>query len=163
MIAAILLLGLGLALVIAEVLIPSFGALSILATLAIIGSIALAFGEGTQTGVRFLVATALLVPAVILFALKVLPKSPFGRRMVLRGLSFGSVPATDPRDTSLFGAEGLVEAACRPAGMARLAGRRVDVVTRGEWIEAGERVRVIEVEGNRVVVARASEGAIHTS
>jgi hypothetical protein len=28
------------------------------------------------------------------------------------------------------------------------------VVTRGEPIEAGARVRVIEVEGNRVVVAR---------
>ncbi len=158
MIYAILLLGLGLALVIAEVLIPSFGALSVLATLSIVGAIALAFAESTQTGVRFLVATALMLPATILFALKVLPRSPFGRKMVARGLSFESVPTTDPRDMLPIGTEGTVEAPCRPAGMARFSGRRVDVVTRGDWIESGERVRVAEVEGNRVVVVRASEG-----
>jgi membrane-bound serine protease (ClpP class) len=156
---AILLLALGLAFVIAEVLIPSFGALSILATLAILGAIALAFREGTHAGLRFLVAVALSLPATILFALKVLPRSPFGRRMVSRGLSFESVPTTDPRDALPLGTEGEIEAACRPAGMARLAGRRVDVVTRGEWIEAGERVRVAEVEGNRVVVVRVGDGA----
>ena len=159
MIYAILLLALGLAFVIAEVLIPSFGALSILATLSIVGAIALAFDESTEFGVRFLVATALCLPAAILFALKVLPRSPFGRKMVARGLSFESVPTTDPRDTLPLGTEGDVEAPCHPAGMARLAGRRVDVVTRGEWIEAGERVRVVEVEGNRVVVVRTTEGA----
>jgi membrane-bound serine protease (ClpP class) len=158
MIYAILLLALGLAFVIAEVLIPSFGALSILATVSIVGAIALAFNESTELGLRFLVVTALSLPAAILFALKVLPRSPLGRRMVARGLSFESVATTDPRDLLPLGTEGPIEAACRPAGMARLAGRRVDVVTRGEWIEAGERVRVVEVEGNRVVVARATEG-----
>ena len=53
--------------------------------------------------------------------------------------------------------EGTVEADCRPAGMARLDGRRVDVVTRGEWITAGTPVHVVEVQGNRVVVARLTE------
>ena len=38
--------------------------------------------------------------------------------------------------------------------MARLNGRRVDVVTRGEWLQTGEPVRVVEVRGNRVVVVR---------
>ena len=38
-----------------------------------------------------------------------------------------------------------------PASMARLRGRRVDVVTHGGWIEAGEPVKVVEVGGNRVV------------
>jgi membrane-bound serine protease (ClpP class) len=158
MIYAILLLALGLAFVIAEVLVPSLGALSILATISIVGAIALAFQESRESGLRFLVAVAISLPAAVLFALKVLPRSPLGRRMVSRGLSFESVPTTDPRDTLPLGTEGALEAACRPAGMARLAGRRVDVVTRGEWIAAGERVRVVEVEGNRVVVARA-EGA----
>ena len=35
---------------------------------------------------------------------------------------------------------------------------RVDVVTRGEWIERGQRVKVVEVQGNRVVVARLGDG-----
>ncbi len=156
MIPAILLLGLGLALVVAEVLFPSFGILSVLATVAIVAAVALAFRESNQAGVRFLVATAVLVPAMILLGLKVLPHSPLGKYMVASGLSFESEAATDPRDLELVGAEGVVEADCRPAGMARLLGRRVDVVTRGEWIEAGKPVKVVEVQGNRVVIVRVS-------
>ena len=45
----------------------------------------------------------------------------------------------------------------RPAGHATIDGRRVDVVSRGEAIEAGTRIRVIEVAGNRVVVAQIQE------
>jgi membrane-bound ClpP family serine protease len=151
---AILLLGLGLALVVAEVLFPSFGVLSILATLAIVGAVVMAFRESSATGFNFLLATIVLLPAAIFLGLKVFPKSPIGRRMVAQGLSFESQPATDSRDRDLKGAVGDVDADCRPTGVARIEGRRVDVVTRGEWIEAGERIKVVEVSGNRVVVAR---------
>ena len=157
MIAAILLLGLGLGLIVAEVFFPSFGVLSVLATAALVGSVVMAFQESAQTGVRFMIATALLVPSAIFLAFRYFPKSPMGKRLVARGLSFGSAPSLDPRDLGLLGQEGTIEADCRPAGMARLGGRRVDVVTRGEWIERGQRVKVVEVQGNRVVVARVGE------
>jgi membrane-bound serine protease (ClpP class) len=58
-----------------------------------------------------------------------------------------------------MGAQGEVLATLRPSGVARLDGRRVDVVSRGEMIEAGARVRVIELLGNRVVVAEADDDA----
>jgi membrane-bound serine protease (ClpP class) len=73
---------------------------------------------------------------------------------VVEGFSFEDGAGIDRRDRTLLGAEGPVEAPLRPAGIARLAGRRVDVVTRGEAIAVGERVRVIELQGNRVVVTR---------
>jgi membrane-bound serine protease (ClpP class) len=79
--------------------------------------------------------------------------------MVAGGLSFGSQASLDQRDLALVGQDGTIEADCRPAGMARIDGRRVDVVTRGEWLESGARVRVVEVQGNRVVVARREEKA----
>ncbi len=150
---AILLLGLGLALVVAEALFPSMGVLSVLATAAIVGAIFLAFREDTRTGVHFLIATAVLVPVVIVIGLKIFPKTPLGKHMVASGLSFRSRAAIDERDLGLVGEEGTVEAPCRPAGMARIKGRRVDVVTRGAFLETGQDVRVIEVVGNRVVVA----------
>jgi membrane-bound serine protease (ClpP class) len=154
---AVLLLALGLGLIVAEIFFPSFGLLSVLATAAIVGAIVMAFQVSNEIGVRFLVVTVVLVPGAILLGFKFFPRSPFGKRMVVGGLSFGSSAAHDPRDLALVGKEGTIEADCRPAGMARLDGRRVDVVTRGEWIEAGVRVRVLEVQGNRVVVARAGE------
>lgn len=152
MIGALALLALGLALILAEIFFPSFGILSVLATLACLGAVILAFQESQETGFWFLTATLVLAPAVVMLGFKLFPKSPMGKHMVAGGLSFGAEAATDPRDLALVGRRGTVEAKCRPAGVARLDGRRVDVVTRGEWIEAGREVEVLEVSGNRVVV-----------
>ena len=159
MILPILLLGLGLAFVVAEVLFPSFGVLSVLATAAIVAAVIVAFQEGSGTGIGFLIATAILVPAAIMAGLKVFPMTPRGKHMVASGLAFESRPATDERDLALVRREGVAESPCRPAGTARIDGRRVDVVTRGDFVEAGEEVRVIDVQGNRVVVARRDQGS----
>ena len=151
---AIILLGVGLALVIAEVLFPSFGVLAVLATSVIVASIVVAFRDGV--GGEFLVATAILVPVVIMVGLRVFPKSPMGKHMVIEGLSFESRVAFDERDLALLGKPGVVETTLRPAGTARIDGRRVDVVSRGEVIEPGSAIVVHEVEGNRVVVIRSA-------
>lgn len=52
----------------------------------------------------------------------------------------------------LIGVEGVTVTALRPAGMALLNDKKVDVVSIGTFIEKDERVKVIEVEGNHVVV-----------
>ena len=150
---AVGLLGLGLALIVAEVLFPSLGLLSLLATAALLAAVLVAFGESSATGVKFLVAAALLVPAAILLGLKLFPSSPMGRYMVSPGLSFEGEAATDARDRAAIGRDGTVESALRPTGIARIDGRRVDVVTRGELLEPGTRVRVVVVSGNRLIVA----------
>src|SRR5205085_12405309 len=59
---AILLLALGLALIVLELLFPTFGALGITAALCIIGAVAVAFAQETRSGVWMLVASALCVP-----------------------------------------------------------------------------------------------------
>jgi len=108
----------------------------------------------TDTGFTFLAVSAVAVPAALLTGLKLFPKSPLGKHMVARGLSFESRAATDERDLALAGQRGVVVSTLRPAGIARIDGRRVDVVSRGEMIESGSAVRVLSVEGNRVVVVR---------
>jgi membrane-bound serine protease (ClpP class) len=49
---------------------------------------------------------------------------------------------------------GTAASTLRPAGIAHLDGERVDVVSDGELIEAGEPIEVIRVDGNRIVVRR---------
>jgi len=44
----------------------------------------------------------------------------------------------------------------RPAGIVRIRDEEIDVVTQGEYIEAGAEVRVIEVRGTRIVVNEVS-------
>ncbi|MCP3920863.1 MAG: hypothetical protein GY711_35495 [bacterium] len=153
---AILLLSLGLALVIAEVLVPSAGMLGIVAGVCIVGSIVWAFTISVQTGMMLLIATVVLLPAVVTIAFKILPHSPLAKKLMARGFSFDEGRGVDLRDQVLLGRSGTVEAPLRPVGTARIDGRRVDVMSRGELVESGTAVRVIEVKGNRVVVARES-------
>lgn len=155
----ILLLGLGIVLIIAEVLFPSFGVLSLLATVSIVGAVALAFRIDASTGITFLIVTGLLVPAALMLGFKLFPKSPIGKHFVASGTTSTGQATTDPRDLALAGAEGVTETVCRPAGIARFDARRVDVVSRGEIIERGTPVRVLEVKGNRVVVAAVSDAS----
>ncbi len=57
--------------------------------------------------------------------------------------------------TSLaIGATGVAESDLRPSGKIRMDLRLVDVITEGDYIEAGCPVEVLRIEGNRVIVRR---------
>jgi membrane-bound serine protease (ClpP class) len=151
----VLLLAAGVLFVFAEIFFVSFGILAVLAAASFIGACVSAFAISTTTGIWFLIAVALLAPAATLLAFHLFPRSPFGKHFVAGGLSFDAQASYDDRDLALVGRSGLAEGPLRPAGIARIGGRRVDVVTRGELIDHGETVEVLEVSGNRVVVGRA--------
>ncbi|MEX2550705.1 MAG: NfeD family protein [Nitriliruptoraceae bacterium] len=55
---------------------------------------------------------------------------------------------------SLVGHTGVTLSDLRPAGVARIDGERVDVVTEGDWIAAGESIEVLSDEGYRRLVRR---------
>ena len=59
-------------------------------------------------------------------------------------------------DTALIGATGETMTALRPAGTILVDGKRIDAISDGTFIDEHANVRVIEVNGNRVVVERAS-------
>ncbi len=93
----------------------------------------------------------------IMIGFYVLPKTRFGRRMVLdtaQKADRGWV--SDVTDESLRGATAEVITALRPAGTIVLDGKRISAVSTGEFIDAGVRVRVVETHGNRVVVEPAT-------
>ncbi|MBN2294283.1 MAG: peptidase [Pirellulales bacterium] len=50
------------------------------------------------------------------------------------------------------GDQGVALSLLRPAGKADFAGRRIDVVTDGDFINKNEKVEVVEISGNRIVV-----------
>ena len=57
--------------------------------------------------------------------------------------------------TIAIGAEGRVVTGLHPIGQASIDGQTVDVISEGDWIEAGRTVRVTEVHGNKIVVEAA--------
>jgi len=156
----LLLVIVGLLLIFLEVLFVSMGALGIGAAGCLLGSIFLAFQESLPFGISVTVFEALAAPAVFYLSFKILPKTPFGKRLILTGPpTEGTAAAADDSLDTLAGKHGRTLSPLRPAGFARIEGRKVDVVTRGEMIDEGAEVRVLDVSGNRVVVAEANGGA----
>jgi membrane-bound serine protease (ClpP class) len=98
----------------------------------------------------------LLAMAGALALFRVLPRLPFGRRLVLAtGMQadLGYVSAPDS-DRHWLGRIGTALSPLRPAGIADIDGARVDVVSDGGFIDAGTAIEVTRVDGNRIVVRR---------
>jgi membrane-bound serine protease (ClpP class) len=87
-----------------------------------------------------------------------LPNIPLARRLVLappaESTELLEEDAASAAEThaALLGAIGVAATTLRPAGKVRFGDDFVDVVAEGSYIEAGTRVQVIEIEGNRIVV-----------
>lgn len=111
--------------------------------------------QGVETGL-WVISLGLLGGLVGMVALsRVLPRSPYFRRIVPDNPTPESVAILDPQaEVAAVGSVGLVEGILRPAGKARFGSSLVDVVSDGEFINAGERVEVIDRKGNQVVVRR---------
>jgi len=84
-----------------------------------------------------------------------LPKSRVLRPLVLGQRTDRTEGFTAAHEHSeLLGKEGVAEMNLHPAGRALFDGERVNVITHGEFIDQGERVRVAEVHGSRIVVEK---------
>lgn len=86
-----------------------------------------------------------------------LPELPIANRLVLTPPAERTEEDAEPGDAAnrLLGQTGVTLSLLGFAGKAQIAGQRVDVVTDGECVPPGTAVRVVEVEGTRVVVRRA--------
>jgi len=109
------------------------------------------------TAVGQVAVSLLLAIAASLGLLRLLPRLPFGRRLVLETEltareGFASAPETD---RAWLGKRGIAASTLRPAGIADIEGERVDVVSDGEFIGAGDPITVVRVDGNRIVVQRS--------
>jgi membrane-bound serine protease (ClpP class) len=56
------------------------------------------------------------------------------------------------RISTLMGSLGVALSPLKPSGIAQIGGERVNVVTEGDFIDTGQKVRVVAVEGMRVLV-----------
>ena len=160
----LLLVGTGLVLLVVEIFItPGIGLAGILGIGALLGGLGLSVvGAGAtwdvilRAGGRVAASLLLaLVGAVVM--LRALPRLPFGRRLVLEQeltaqAGYASAPESDRQ---WVGKRGTAVSPLRPAGIAEFDGERVDVVSEGVFIDAGQPIDVLRVDGNRIVVRHA--------
>lgn len=122
-------------------------------------------------GEPFLPTSAMLLRPVInlglavLFALlagwslaRYLPRTSFYSRIVLLSTVHGDpavVGSTHPSHVEI-GQSGTAQSMLRPAGKAEFGGHTVDVITQGDFIDPGSAVRIVALDGLRVVVEKSS-------
>lgn len=157
----ILLVGLGLILVGIEVfVIPGFGIFGVLGIGALLAGLGLSLVGTGATGEVMMeavsqVAISLLVAIVIgIVFLRIFPRLPFGKRFVLEEKLEASegYESTPDTDRQWLGHQGVAVSDLRPAGIAHFNEQRVDVVSEGDFISAGQLIKVVHVDGNRIVV-----------
>jgi membrane-bound serine protease (ClpP class) len=162
------LFGLGVILLLVEVfVIPVFGVAGIAGIVAIAAALLMAMVEhwpGTRWPdaaqwqaaiVRLSLGVGGTVVAGALLA-RWLPKTVLFQHWELGKTLSAAEGYTSSKATlpGLLGATGVAETVLRPAGKGRFGEQLVDVVTEGDFIQKGERIRIVAVEGARVVVTK---------
>ncbi len=150
------LLVLGLLLLAVEAfIIPGFGIPGIVGALLLIGGAVLAWNEyGTAVGLSVVGGSVLI--AVLLSV--GIARSRAARRMVLNAPNSGDSADLDPL-RALIGTTGVAVTPLRPSGAADFGGRREQVMSDGDFIARGMRVRALRVETNTLFVAPIDDPA----
>ncbi|MFD1705450.1 nodulation protein NfeD [Siminovitchia sediminis] len=149
---SIILFVIGLILIAAEIFVAG-GILGISGGAAVIGSMLLA-GENVVHMGMSIVASLILAVLLIIIMLKV-----FGKRVNI----FRKFILTDSTNTEsgyvsnvnrleLIGRVGVSMTPLRPSGTVKVDDERLDVVAEGSFIEKETQVKIVKVEGSRIVV-----------
>lgn len=105
-------------------------------------------------GMITLVVTVGLTILILVVSFRLMKKKNIARRFVLSDRTDTESGFTAPNmdNEKYLGKEGMTISPLRPAGGMRIDGDRVDVVSEGDFIEAGVKVRVIGIDGTRILV-----------
>jgi len=146
-------------LLVAEVFIPSGGLISIFALACVIGGVAIFFNHSIIVGWIGVAAAAIMIPAVVLFAYRLFPKTGFGRAVTLsppHREQGDAVPDTEELK-ALIGSTGTVLTPLRPVGMCDFSGEKIECVAESGYVDKDKKVKVIDVQSTQVTVRTIDE------
>lgn len=142
----------GLVLLVIELFVPSFGILGILGIASLVSGVVMAAYDTGSAMSSLLVAglVSLVIVTIVGFIFKrrgVWNKFILSERLTTEE---GFVPAASLE--RFAGLEGIAVTTLRPSGTIKVGDERIDAVADGQFINNGKKVKVVKVEGTRVVV-----------
>ena len=150
----------GAALIIIEMLIPGFGIAGISGAAAVIAGLII----GSNDPISALFSVAILV-VILSIAAVIIFKVVFGKRksdknsriVLNESIAAEATDRVTAESAELIGKQGIALTALRPSGAALINGKRYDVLADGEFIAKDEPIVVCAVEGLRISVRRPNE------
>lgn len=167
---------LGISLIIVELfLLPGFGVIGLAGIVSLLAGIYLSLTrvpipeytwdyEILANAGTTLATFVISFSSLVVFSAFAAPKSPLFRRLILAGNlenEAGWIVQDDEDESRNIGLRGVTSSVLRPAGRGRFSGKNYDIMTRGEYIEQGVPVEIIQVEGNRYVVRAIKEATVN--
>ncbi|WP_026476297.1 NfeD family protein [Alkaliphilus transvaalensis] len=145
----------GIALLTIEAFAPGFGVAGLGGLLAIAASIVFA-ANSIVTAITSLVIAFILTIVAAILLLKYGPRLRFFDKVVLGAEEKAELGYTSnySRYNEFVGEVGIVKTFLRPAGTIEVNGELLDVVSEGDYIESGTTVKIIKVEGRRIIVRK---------
>lgn len=149
---AVLLAGIGVALVLAEVLLPTHGVLGVLGTGGLVAAIVICYVISVRLGTLVLIAAACATPLLWIAFVRIWPRTPIGRRIVLP-----RVVSPVSRASVLVGQRGVTVSEMRPIGVCEFdlptgINERIEAISEHGLIPPGRPIAVVDVANNRPVV-----------
>lgn len=168
----ILLFMVGLVLVLAEVIFfPTMGVLGVVGAVVMTLALLMAMLGRAPGGpwyippagqfveaIKNLGLSLILSGAAVVALAKFLPKTPFGRDLLLAA-TIHSDPVNEAlsNPSPLVGLKGTAITHLRPAGTGVFGEKRLDIVTQGDFIDQGQAIVIVEAHGNGIVVRRVEK------
>lgn len=110
-----------------------------------------------QSPLQILASSILIATILALLLGKILPKTPIYRWLVLASPQERETDTDSAQPDLLLGQQGTTQTDLRPAGTALFGERRLNVVSRGGYINRNAPVHIVELAGNHIVVELADQ------
>ena len=152
----------GIGLLVVEAFIPGFGVAGISGIVFEAVAVAMVYQTAGPMAAAVTLLAALTVIAIVLsISLRSAAKGKISQSdMILRSTERPEDGYVANEDMKVFlGRTGTVITTLRPTGMAEFDGVRLNVMSSGEFIEAGTQVRIEKVDGGRILVRTMTENA----
>ena len=153
----VLLFVLGIILVVLELVMPGFGVAGGIGVLALIAGVVIASQVVSPAVLTLIIAVVLLVIAgMLVWLYKSATKGGRISRHFLLHTKTGEEEgfSSVANQQELVGLEGVAATVLRPTGTGSFGEKRLDVVTNGEFVPKDSKIRIVSVEGFRIVVEK---------
>ncbi|MEK7393745.1 MAG: NfeD family protein [Fibrobacterota bacterium] len=138
---------LSVALLLAEIFLPSGGMLAIATAAALVGSLVVGFNSSALEGWILLGLDLVLFPYLTWWGIGKIKNSPMGLPQTLEQGGSGESGLSE-----LVGQTGVAETDLRPVGRVRIGDKLHDAQARTGFVTSGTAVEVVSAEGNHLVV-----------
>jgi membrane-bound serine protease (ClpP class) len=132
---------------------PGFVLGSIGVLLMVVATVICGLHHSLTTTLALICAEVVLGGLAGWLSINYFPQTKLGQRMILHE-TLRAAHTSPSANTQLVGREGVAQTVLRPTGIGQIDGKRLDVVAESAMIERGSPIKVVAVEGSRIVVRK---------